>query len=213
MGALTASTYTGAGVGEFGSMVSASSSSSPTGESEKIEREVVVCGKKECKMVQYVTANGLCRKCHKPLDFPKEDTLLVLDGVSATPPDVRRQYDVASALGARRRRLRLSQEKLAERMQVPRTYISKLENDRAVPTLGSLARLAEALETDVAALIRSSEILFWHNVSDCEVEFLDAFRKLEPRYRGFLLRRLATNLSLESLDKLLAFCLRQSRAV
>jgi transcriptional regulator with XRE-family HTH domain len=39
-------------------------------------------------------------------------------------------------------------------MQVPRTYISKIENGKAIPTLGSLERLAAALEVDVCHLVR-----------------------------------------------------------
>ncbi len=39
-------------------------------------------------------------------------------------------------------------------MQVPRTYISKIENGKAIPTLGSLERLAKALEVDVCQLVR-----------------------------------------------------------
>jgi transcriptional regulator with XRE-family HTH domain len=41
-------------------------------------------------------------------------------------------------------------------MQVPRTYISKIENGKAIPTLGSLERLANALEVDVCQLVRDS---------------------------------------------------------
>jgi len=41
-------------------------------------------------------------------------------------------------------------------MQVPRTYISKIENGKAIPTLGSLERLANALEVDVSQLVRDS---------------------------------------------------------
>jgi transcriptional regulator with XRE-family HTH domain len=39
-------------------------------------------------------------------------------------------------------------------MQVPRTYISKIENGKAIPTLGSLERLASALEVDICQLVR-----------------------------------------------------------
>jgi transcriptional regulator with XRE-family HTH domain len=42
------------------------------------------------------------------------------------------------------------------RMQVPRTYVSKIENDKATPTLSSLARLAAALGVTVPALLECS---------------------------------------------------------
>ena len=38
-------------------------------------------------------------------------------------------------------------------MQVPRTYVSKIENEKATPTLSSLARLARALEVSVPELL------------------------------------------------------------
>jgi transcriptional regulator with XRE-family HTH domain len=41
-------------------------------------------------------------------------------------------------------------------MQVPRTYISKIENAKAMPTLSSLERLATALEVDICALLRDA---------------------------------------------------------
>ncbi len=37
---------------------------------------------------------------------------------------------------------------------MPRTYISKIENSKAIPTLGSLERLAAALEVDLSQLVR-----------------------------------------------------------
>lgn len=55
-----------------------------------------------------------------------------------------------------RRARHLSQRQLAGRMQVPRTYISKIENGKAIPTLGSLERLAAALEVDLCQLVRDS---------------------------------------------------------
>ena len=41
-------------------------------------------------------------------------------------------------------------------MNVPRTYISKIENGKAMPTLSSLARLAKALQVDISALLRDA---------------------------------------------------------
>ncbi len=62
--------------------------------------------------------------------------------------------DVAGAIRLLRQRTGISQRELALRMQVPRTYVSKIENDKACPTIGSLHRLAQAMETSVAHLLR-----------------------------------------------------------
>ena len=63
---------------------------------------------------------------------------------------------VAGQVREIRRARHLSQRQLAGRMEVPRTYISKIENGKAIPTLGSLERLAAALEVDVCQLVRDS---------------------------------------------------------
>jgi transcriptional regulator with XRE-family HTH domain len=47
---------------------------------------------------------------------------------------------VAAQVREMRRARHLSQRQLAGRMLVPRTYISKIENGKAIPTLGSLER-------------------------------------------------------------------------
>lgn len=39
-------------------------------------------------------------------------------------------------------------------MSVPRTYVSKIENDKATPTLSSLERLAKALGVGVPDLLK-----------------------------------------------------------
>ena len=53
-----------------------------------------------------------------------------------------------------RRARHMSQRQLAGRMMVPRTYISKIENGKAIPTLSSLERLAAALGVHVSQLVR-----------------------------------------------------------
>ncbi|HEU5351699.1 MAG TPA: helix-turn-helix transcriptional regulator [Terracidiphilus sp.] len=63
---------------------------------------------------------------------------------------------VAGQVREIRRARHLSQRQLAGRMQVPRTYISKIENGKAIPTLGSLERLAKALEVEVCQLVRDA---------------------------------------------------------
>ena len=42
-------------------------------------------------------------------------------------------------------------------MAVPRTYVSKIENEKATPTLSSLERLARALQVTVPDLLSGGE--------------------------------------------------------
>lgn len=60
----------------------------------------------------------------------------------------------------------LSQRQLAMRMQVPRTYVSKIENEKAMPTLSSLQRLATALEVSMADLLKGSHRSLEDEIAD-----------------------------------------------
>ncbi len=65
--------------------------------------------------------------------------------------------NLAAAIRSMRLRNGLSQRQLAARMSVPRTYVSKIENEKATPTLSSLERLAKALEVTVPDLLSGGE--------------------------------------------------------
>ena len=118
-------------------------------------REVVRC--EYCRLMQYRTSNSLCRRCHKPLDI-EEPVVLAPQLVESQPVAASAEAGMQVAHQVRdiRRARHLSQRQLAGRMQVPRTYISKIENGKAIPTLGSLERLAAALEVDMCQLVRDS---------------------------------------------------------
>ncbi|HSY12056.1 MAG TPA: helix-turn-helix domain-containing protein [Verrucomicrobiae bacterium] len=115
-------------------------------------REVVRCD--DCHLVQFKTANNLCRRCRASLDEDEPEPILapVLPMVEAEHTS-RSEVQVAKAIRSLRQRSGLSQRQLALRMGVPRTYVSKIENEKATPTLSSLARLANALEVTVPDLL------------------------------------------------------------
>src|SRR5579863_10180556 len=119
-------------------------------------REVVRC--EYCRLMQYRTTNSLCRKCHRPLDIeePAPQIPQLVPSQPAPPASAEAGLQVAGQVREIRKARHLSQRQLAGRMLVPRTYISKIENGKAIPTLGSLERLAAALQVDVSQLVRDS---------------------------------------------------------
>ena len=107
-----------------------------------------------CQLVQFRTNNNLCRKCKTSLDEEEPEPILAQPEPQPQPPAMNRHgFQVAAAIRNLRLRGGLSQRQLALRMSVPRTYVSKIENEKATPTLSSLARLAKALEVSVPDLI------------------------------------------------------------
>lgn len=52
----------------------------------------------------------------------------------------------------------LTQDKLAEKIGVSRNYISDLENDRYVPSVKTLSKIASVLQMDLNFLLEMSEI-------------------------------------------------------
>lgn len=125
-------------------------------------REVLRCP--QCQLVQFRTLNSLCRRCRGSLDAAPVPVLCAaVPAIKVNPemePGVETAEatgvpvpDVAGAIRQWRQRRGLSQRQLAERMHVPRTYVSKIENDKATPTLTSLERMAVAMETTIARLL------------------------------------------------------------
>lgn len=190
MGSLTVSTHSQVVIGRTAALVSASVVLRHQQlEEEKVEtREVVRCD--FCSLVQYMTKSCLCRKCRRPIDFREEVIPSPPGEVLAKPSKDDRsgeEWDFATVVRRRRRNLlHLSQPKLARRMGVPRTYISKIENGKVLPTLLSLERLAQALDMELDALIRSAQKPRVYDLSPLECQLLDAFRRLKPRYRSRL---------------------------
>src|SRR6266436_1074258 len=120
-------------------------------------REVVRCD--SCQLVQFRTSTDLCRRCHTSLDEDEEVLAPVTPMPTLVPPleNVPGHLRLASSIRSFRLRGGMSQRQLAARMSVPRTYVSKIENEKACPTLSSLERLAKALCITVPDLLTGGE--------------------------------------------------------
>ena len=119
-------------------------------------REVVRCD--HCLLVQFRTTNDLCRRCHASLDEEEPEIVAPAPIPPVAPvPSGRGHLNLAASIRSLRLRNGLSQRQLATRMAVPRTYVSKIENEKATPTLSSLERLARALEVTVPDLLTGGE--------------------------------------------------------
>ncbi len=132
-----------------------STSSQEISPAEASPREVLRCN--HCKLVQFQTASPNCRRCKKSL-LPEPPQAAPAISLVVAPVAEPHQdgLQVASAVRDLRHVRNLSQRQLAGRMNVPRTYISKIENGKAMPTLSSLDRLARALQVDISALLRDA---------------------------------------------------------
>jgi transcriptional regulator with XRE-family HTH domain len=122
------------------------------------EREVLTC--KGCKLVQFRTASDSCRRCKKSL-LPEPPKVQPISMPVAGPVAESRDggLQVASAVRDLRHVRNLSQRQLAARMGVPRTYISKIENGKAMPTLSSLLRDAPTRHRDETAVLLNDPFL------------------------------------------------------
>ncbi|HET9839690.1 MAG TPA: helix-turn-helix transcriptional regulator [Candidatus Angelobacter sp.] len=154
-------------------------------------REVVRCD--HCHLVQFRTTNNLCRKCRTSLDEDEPEPILATPAPAETPANGNHsQLQVAAAIRMLRQKSGLSQRQLALRMQVPRTYVSKIENEKAMPTLSSLQRLATALEVTMGDLLKGSSRTLQDEIADLMhdefiaevIEYLD---KLDAMQRSTLL--------------------------
>ncbi|MGH9468322.1 MAG: helix-turn-helix domain-containing protein [Terriglobales bacterium] len=177
-------------VPQTGTVVSAATSATDP-------REVLRCP--QCQLVQYRTQSGLCRRCRNSVDAvpePAPPPALVSKLPAELEPGIETAEatgvpvpDVAAAIRLWRQRRGLSQRQLAERMRVPRTYVSKIENDKATPTFTSLERMALAMQTSIACLLASGSSGSAGLLDDAFIRALLPFvARLGPQHRERLLQ-------------------------
>ena len=130
-------------------------------------------------------------------------------------PDIRRQF--GAAIRAHRLRLGMSQEALAERAELHRTYVTDVERGVRNLSLESISKLARALDLSIGSLFPAREAALGGTEAQCKcsVELLlvehdakDLERTLEAFKRANLSNRIAiVRDGAEALDYL--FCRRQ----
>ena len=121
------------------------------------ERPVTRCAR--CGLVQYATASGDCRRCGQCLGvgYPKPAPRRVAAPLAARP--ARKMPDVGRRLRELREARGLTQAALCERCAaLSRSFVSRVEHGRFLPSLGFLERLAEALGVGLGVLLREESL-------------------------------------------------------
>ena len=141
---------------------------------EKGRRDVVRC--QQCFLVQFRTASGGCRRCEKPLPLkfvvyeavrseaespePMDGSIPAESPAPFDPTLSRRDYArvlrLENKVRAWRRRRGYSQEQLAALLNIPRTYISRIENARVLPGPRLISRIATALGIGISELLEGN---------------------------------------------------------
>ena len=75
----------------------------------------------------------------------------------ASPLKTEVERNISRHVIERRVELGITQERLAEAAGLTKGYISKIENGHVVPPIGTLVRIANALNEDVAAFLKEPE--------------------------------------------------------
>jgi transcriptional regulator with XRE-family HTH domain len=122
-------------------------------------REVVRCF--HCLLVQFLPFSNNCRRCHTSLDEPEPilaPPMMPVPVASTGRGRGHKFLNLSATVRDLRLRNGLSQRELAGRMHVPRTYVSKIENEKATPTLLTLEKLALALSVTAVELIAPGEV-------------------------------------------------------
>ena len=99
-----------------------------------------------CRLVQYQASHNRCRRCY--FSFAVEAPPAPPQPAGEPEP----HPDVASGVRCWRQARGLTQKQLAFAAQLPRTYVSRIENGRILPGLITLVRVADALHIGLPTL-------------------------------------------------------------
>lgn len=147
-----------------------------------VQRQVTRCT--HCGLNQFMTASALCRCCHKSLvpevAEPEPSPIPAPLALESVP-----KLDIASTVRELRKQRDLSQNGLAERMGISRTYISKLEGGKLTPGMYSIERIAKALNVNISTLLGEPKAWLMSDPFIAEIAVLAT--RLDSEHRSALL--------------------------
>jgi transcriptional regulator with XRE-family HTH domain len=130
-------------------------------------REVLRC--QHCSLVQFRTASDLCRRCSKalPSRFPvlveepacaedgemSEAEMEMELGTTMERGERNRKVSVGARLKLIRRQRELTQVEMSALLGIPRSYLSRIENNRLLPGPLMVQKFSTALEIDISELL------------------------------------------------------------
>lgn len=158
---------------------------------QTFERETVRCA--FCTLVQFRTHNNCCRRCLAPLadialnanpfDVVATNPLEPAKARATKPGRSNGLPDVGSVIRTWRQAKRLTQTDIRNRAGISRSYLSRIESGRMIPSLATMEKLAGALEVNVAELLQPIEPDETEGV--LQDEFIQQLRPLLKRLDGF----------------------------
>lgn len=99
----------------------------------------------ECGLIQFPTKDGKCRKssCRLPFANPEPDPApeIAIDNSPIPWNGCKVAHVLPDVVTVLRMAHRMTQKQLGDKLGVPRTWVSKVENLKATPTLRSLVSL------------------------------------------------------------------------
>lgn len=124
------------------------------------ERKVVRCVR--CRIVQFRTLNGLCRRCRKPVDKEPEASEKISQSTTAerkaeTNFSGNLAWNLAEVLCRLRTRAGLSQKKVADMMHVSLSRIKKIECRVYEPRFHTLEKFASIFRVNVSIMVAMAE--------------------------------------------------------
>jgi transcriptional regulator with XRE-family HTH domain len=144
-------------------------------------------------LVQFRTSTNNCRRCDKPLplairyEAPPESTggLIAFPDRHGLQPrgKTAREITIGRKLRELREERHLTQQDMAAKAGVPRTYISRIENARLLPGPVMLNRISDALGVAILDLLPSGKNTLGAVEFDDEVywdSFTSLFEQLRP---------------------------------